>query len=173
MWIKSQLNDAGVELLWQVRTRLVGDKIIVYDANGGVDYEMDRSKAVYPDSFKSAGVIPIDDHFVEICEDDRYDDALYAIMRHASHMLAEGYGDEPEDIVRLLSDIKSADFMNGVIYKFEKGIFPFEDLDGLIGEISIDDNDFVKLKIRSTGEEYEIQISDKNLIPFIISTVPV
>lgn len=172
MWIKSKLNDTGIELLWQARTRVIADKIIVYDANGSVDYEMDRARAVYPDLFKSAGVIPIDDSFVELCGNESYENALYAVMKHAAHMLAEGYGDDPEDIVRLLSDINSANFMNGVTYKFENGISPFENLDGIIGEISIDDNDLVQLKIRSTGEEYGIKISDKDLIPFIISTIP-
>lgn len=173
MWVKSQIVDNGIELLWQVRTQVCGDKILVYDANGVVDYEMDKAKAVYPASMRSAGTILIDDAFVEFCGEDRYEDALYAIMRHAAHMLAEGYGDSPEEIVNLLSDIKSADFMNGVSYKFEKGLPPFEYLEGLMGKISIDENDWVQLKIHSTYEEYGVQISAKDLIPFIISTIPV
>lgn len=174
VWIRSELTDEGVELFWQVRTRVDGNKVLVYDANGNIEKEMERHKAAYPPSMKSAGIIPIDDDFVEFCGEGKYEDAVWAVMRHSAHMVAAGYGETPEHIVDLMSKIWERDFINGVSYKFEKGCPPFEDLVGLEGVVEIGDDDSVKLTVRALGEDYSVPIeTDNDLVSFMVSSVPI
>jgi hypothetical protein len=171
MWIKAQVVDGGIELLWQARVGSVAGKVLVYDANGNVDYEMDRYHAVYPSVMASAGVIPVDDEFVDFFGEDRFEDGVGAVMRHSANMLAKGYGDSPGDIVGLMSDVKRANFMNGVEYLLDGCVGVFTELDGASGVVSRE-GDSVVFFSEMAGEEYEMDISE-DLQDFIISSVPI
>lgn len=169
-----ELTDEGIEVFWQVKTRIHEDMLQVYDANGDLDYEVRRSRAVYPAPMRSAGVVLIEDAFVDLCGDVKYEDAIWAFMYHAVHMISLGYGDTPEHVVSLFSDIGSAEFANGVSYRFVDGVRPFDELDGLCGFVNIDDNGTVLLSIDSLGEEYTTEIEiEKDLISFMVSSIPI
>lgn len=170
MLVKSELVEDGVEVFWQVRTRVIGEKVVVYDGNGNVIREMDRARAIYPPSMMSAGVIPIGDDFVSFCGEDRYEDTVWAVMRHAAHMVAAGYGESPEHVVELLSDLRGANFINGVSYRLENCVDQLAGCDGLPVFAYINEEDKCRMIMSVSGEEYEEDIPD--LVAFLISSTP-
>ncbi|MBN2258104.1 MAG: hypothetical protein JW704_09795 [Anaerolineaceae bacterium] len=174
MWVRAVLRDDGIELLWQVRTKVSGSNLLIFDANGAVEASTPRERAVYPESMRSAGLIPLDDAFVEFCGVENFSDAVIAVMRHAAYMLACGYGDTPEEIVEWFSDLKEVKFMDGTSYKIISERDEFRGLIGVKGVVYKDEDDVHVLHAMVMEEEFQIPLIDnKILISFIIATVPV
>ena len=174
LWAKANLVDSGIELFWQVRTKVSGKNLLVFDINGSVESSIPRERAIYPEHWRSAGIIPVDDDFVEFCGIDRFDETIAAVMRHATYMLAGGYGDEPEDIIEWFTDMREKKFLSGTAYKFIKDCDPFVDLVGIKGVVNIGDDDKFVLKTMVRDTTFDMILdSDKVLTSFMVATVPV
>lgn len=177
-WFKSSIVDGGIELFWQPRIRKTGNNMVTMDANGDVMASCAVSSVSDVPALTSAGVIPVDDIFLEVCG-DLFGSFVKAIAFHSVHMVALGYGDSPEDIVDLFSDLKSFSFMNGVSYVLRRcdfGIYdenPFEGLFGRKATIHVDGNKF--MAIIEVGEGvYEVELdSDKMKVDFLINSMPI
>ena len=173
MWVKAELNDDGIELFWQVRTAVIDGNLCCYDANGNLDSSAPRHRAVYPEPMRSAGIIPVDDSFVEFCGQDRFDDFVYAIMRHSANMIARGYGEDPEQVVSWYSNIRELEFLEDVSFKIVDSVEPFSDMNGLKCKVSMNDENILVACIMVNDDFFEVPMDDDNiLISFIISSVP-
>jgi len=176
MWIKSQLNDDGIELLWQVRTRRVGGEVHVYDSNGDMESATPCNEFAYGDPMKSAGVIPLNDSFVEFCGAERFEEFANAVMRHSAYMLAGGYGETPEEIVSWFSDFSDTDrpYIGNGEYKFIEDCDPFNDIKGLIGTVYMSEENTLNVLIGVRKQEFSVPLIDDNdVISFMVSTIPI
>lgn len=177
-WFKAQVIDEGIELFWQPRITKVGNNMVVLDANGEVMSSCSVVNVSEVPRLTSAGVIPVDDVFLETCG-DLFDSFVDAVAFHSVHMVALGYGDNVEDIVDLFSDLKSFAFMNGVSYVLGRcnlgGYYenPFEGLFGRKATIHVDGNKFMAI-IEVGDGIYEVELdSDKMKVDFLINSMPV
>lgn len=177
-WFKSSIMDEGIELFWQPRVKKSGNNMVVVGDNGNIVSSCSIENVSHIDSLVSAGIIPIDDVFLDICG-NLFDSFVSSIAFHSVNMVALGYGDSTEDIVDLFSDLESFLFMNGVSYVLRRcgfGIYdenPFEGLFGRKATIHVDGNKF--MAIIEVGEGiYEVELnSDKEKVDFLINSVPV
>lgn len=172
--MKAEVVGQGIDLSCQVRTRVEKGKLLVLDVNGNVESSMSRERAIYPSPMRSAGIIPVDDAFVEFVCMDRFEEALEAVLRHSAYMVACGYGDSPEDVVEWFSGLGEADFIDGTSYKFVEEHEPFIGLCG-VSCVAYEDDDYgftIQATIREQEFEFKIE-SDKSLVSFILSTIPV
>jgi hypothetical protein len=177
-WFKSAIVDEGIELFWQPRIKKSGNNIVVINDNGDVFSSCPIASASNIPALTSAGIIPIDDVFLEVCG-DLFDSFVRAVAFHSVHMVALGYGDSTDDIVDLFSDLKSFSFMNGVSYILRRcdfGIYKDNPFDGLFGRkatIHVDGNKF--MAIIEVGEGiYEVELdTDKMKVDFLINSMPI
>lgn len=174
MWVKAILLENGIELFWQVRTAFINGNLISYDANGAIETSNPVGMARYFDSMKSAGIVNIDDDFVDFCGIEYFNDMIVSIMRHMVNMVTSGYGDKPEDIVEWYSNISELKFLSGTRFRFDSECEPFIGMVGLIGFVDIDEDDNYIVNINVRNEKFVIPLdSNKILVSFIISTTPV
>lgn len=174
MWVKARLIDEGIELLWQVRTRVNCGNFILYDANGNIESSQSVGKIHYPDFMKSAGIVKIDDDFIEFCGIKFFNDMVASVMRHMVAMVIVGYGDSPEDIVEWYSDISGLKFLTGTRFKFDYECDPFIDMVGLIGFVDINDDGEYFVNVNVNNDYFCIPLDCNDvLVSFIISTTPV
>ena len=174
MWVKAVLLENGIELFWQVKTSFINGNLISYDANGSIETSSPIGIARYFDSMRSAGIVNIDDDFVEFCGVERFTDMVISIMRHMVNMVTSGYGDKPEDIVEWYSNISELKFLSGTRFRFDSECEPFIDMVGLIGFVDNDENGNYIVDINVKNNKFRIPLdSYKVLVSFIISTTPV
>lgn len=178
LWIKAEVVESGIELSWQVRTKISNGRLCVLDANGDVKLAIPRERAIYPETMRSAGIIPVDDAFVEFSCLDRFERMLEAVMRHATYMIACGYGDSPQEVVGWFEKIAEAKFVNGTSYRFIEEHDPFVDLLGVECVVYEDEDEdgevdlVVVADVRDKKFEFRID-SDKSLVSFILATIPI
>lgn len=172
LWVKARLVDSGIELLWQVRTSISHGKLISYDFNGNVESLCDINIARYENVMKSAGIVPIYDDFVSFCGVDKFDIFVESIMNHMVNMAISGYGEDPGEIIDWYSNISEMKFMDGTRFKFYRDCEPFCDMYGLMCDVSVI-GDKYEAVVDIRDNKVNILISDKDLISFIISTIPV
>lgn len=173
MWVKSVLLESGIELFWQIRTKVVGSEMISYDYNGSVLSSQPINRVVYPEPMKSAGTVPLDDSFVEFCGVDKFDSMIQAIMRHLVGMLVSGYGDTPEEIVSWYRNLSELNFIVGSDFKFVEENEPFLDLLGLTCVVEEVDGE-ITARISVAEHIFDVPLIDnETIVSFILSTVPV
>jgi hypothetical protein len=152
----------------------VKGRVCVIDANGDVESSFPRERAIYPKTMRRAGLIPVDDAFVEFSCLENFEDMLEAIMRHSSYMIACGYGDYPEEVVGWFESIAEAEFMNGTSYRFIEEYAPFENMLGVRCTVFENEEDDLIVVAKVREKEFEFRIKDdKSLASFILSTIPV
>jgi hypothetical protein len=174
MWVKAEIVDDGIELLWQVRSKVVDGSFVLYDVNGNIESLRPIGKANYPSLMRSAGIVKIDNDFVEFCGIEFFNDMIMSVMRHMVNMVVAGYGDNLEDIVDWYSDISSLKFLIGTKFRFDSENEPFLDMIGLIGFVDVDDCGEYIVNVKVANNVFKIPLdSDNILISFILSTTPI
>lgn len=153
---------------------MIGDNLVVYDANGVATSSTPRHRAEYPPSMQSAGTIPIGAEFLEFAGEEYFEELVGAVMRHVTNMVAAGYGDTPEEVVEWFSPINELKFLDGSSYVFVKELPPYEGLMGIKCLAKIDKNGSFKVEAMVSGNVFDLAIEGrKDLISFIICTKPV
>lgn len=173
MWVKAELEDSGINLQWQVRSAVHDGLLCLYDANGNVESTAPRASAVYPDAMRSAGIINIDDAFVEFCGEELFEDMVAAVMRHSSYLLALGYGERPDDIVDWFNDIAELHFIDGVSFRILDGVGEFAGMDGVACTMEKNPEGIFVASMMVRDSIFKVPIEDDDtLILFLISTIP-
>jgi len=174
MWVKTQLVDDGIALLWQVRTRVIKGILNTYDANGEIESSVPIHRATYGPPMRIAGTIPLNDEFVEYCGMDMFEDFGNAVMRHAACLLACGHGDRPEDIVEWFTDLSEGEFIQAGNYKFIQDSPPFNDIGGLLCTVYMNDDNDLVASVEVSDDKFDVLLNTpKLMISFMISTKPV
>jgi len=174
MWVKAVLVDEGIELWWQVRTKVVANALHVYDANGVVERKVPMHRGAYPDPMRKAGLIPIDDAFLAFCGEELFEDAVAAVMRHAATMVAEGYGETPEQICEYFHNMNELNFLDGVSYRVDRDHGIFRDMTGVTGTVLKDGDGKAILTVSVGDSEYDCPIDGpEDVVSLLIATVPI
>lgn len=178
MYVRAKLVDDGIELSYQVKTKIEDGKLFVYDENGDIGYsEFIVNIEYYPEETKIVGVIPVLDDFIDFCGCYDFEEVVASVMRHAVEMAVRGYGDSINDIILWFTDIKEKKFLEGVKYRFINNVNPFINFIGVECVVSVESADggcvifFAEMEVK--GEKYSVELDDKTLISFILSTTPV
>lgn len=168
MWVKAEVDDAGIHFYWQQRTIAEKGEILVFDWNGEVESRHKYGEFQYGDLYRSFGSILFDASFVENWGAD-YDAAIESICSHVLKLVILGYGDNPEQIVGWFRDMESMEFLVESDYQFVVGRGSFLGMDGTRVSVSIDDD---IISIHKDG--YDYTIDDTNVAKdFVLSTFPV
>jgi len=164
----------GIDLLWQVRTRIEKNSLCILDFNGEVIETMSRKNAIYPPVFSSAGQVPVNDSFVEFCGAERLEETISAVMRHMVRFAVLGIGDDLSSIVEWYKDMQGASYLDGKSFKIERGIGVFEGLDGAICNTGIDNEGNAKCEVVVSNTGFDLDVGcDKTIVDLFLSSMPV
>ena len=172
--MKAERTDDEIRVLWLPRYEYSNGYVSTINANGEVESRVLASRVRYEKGYRDAGSIPIDDALVEFCGVAFFDRFIYAVMVHATRLVAGGWGETPSEVVGWFKDFEQKNYINGE-YKFiSPGTDPFVGLEGCAFKIDHTDEDVMVVRIAVREAEFSVELADsKTVTAFLLSTIPI
>jgi len=178
LWVRSCWNhDVGViDVSWNERTLIDGDKVFWLDENGTVTRTEDVRFAKYSDdSWVSSGVIHLDrPGFIEFARGN-VGRVIESVMSHTSRLAAFGFGESIAEVVEWFERPQEGLFVVSTEYMIHDGVGMLEGSDGLVLEVVNLENEVLSMVVRVEGHESFELVKDLEpgmLRDFLISTEP-
>lgn len=173
--MKALRGDDAIEIFWQPRYKYEEGKAYIIDAQGEIESVVNIASVKYGASWRSAGIILVDDSLVEFCGLENFDFFVYALMRHSVNLIAGGWGETPEEVVGWFKGLGNLDFLLDIDYQISDPVLePFLGLQQCKVEVETSSDGGRVGKVIVKEDKFLFDLEDREvLIPFLISVVPV